>query len=323
MDDDEISIGSITRTNELIQSSSLNGMFSGTTPVAGTLTQMGIINVTEDDEPPQVFLYVTDIKYHKTYRFGLQKDGDGARSAMMGASDGWCTKSQELSLSNNMSGSNLNYNLRGYDLRAAMNAPGRHSSLSFTDIEDTDDFEPYGKGDGSAIVFEDSPFTDYDDYIQKAVEDGSFDPSAGYPAELPGCWVDEDTKLLFHIVAYDNCSTYQKNANSSSSNEMSIFDKKDPDNLGNGITNLTWTMKDNGQDVSNPEQYISDYTFRNPTVDDQFELIDEKECSVTVTVEDNEGNERSLTVKFFVMSNKMKFRSIEEKSGRGARNSWF
>ena len=317
--------------DELLRSSSVEAnwykLFNSDTPgdVSNRFGQMGTISV-QDDEPPQIFLYVTDMKYNKTYRFGIQKEGDSARTALMKESydaatfDGWCDKSMDLGRSSTLGGSDFNYSLKGYDLAAALSAPGRHADLTPTVISATDDFEPRDE-----IVFKDRIWDNYDAWINDAVENDNFDPSSEYPARLPGCWVDEDTRLLFHIVAYDNTSTYDKSSDSSASDEMSVFDAKNASSgsLGNGIANLTWEITDNGQAVANPNQYINDYVFRNPSVDDDFQLIDSQKCSVKVTAEDANGNQRAMEVVFFVMNNNLKFRSLEEKSGRGSRSSWF
>jgi hypothetical protein len=294
-----------------VSSGSWSQIFNGNVPLPGELSGMGEI-VVEDDEPPQVFVYVTDTKYDKTYRFGLQRDGDGLRDAMMGSADGWCNKSTTLGSSSDQMGSNLNYGLRGYDLVA------KEADFFRDDI----------------LFAGNNGWTSYQDYYS-AIQADTFDPSAAFDGtsaslpNLPGCWVDEDTRLLFRVVAYDNCNTYKKgtNVNPGTSDLMSVFEKKEPNasasELGNGISSVEWTIIDNGSTVPNSQNYANDYVFRNPSVDSSFALDDSKECSVQVEVKDAAMNTRILKIRFYVVGNDMQFKSIEEKSGRGSQGSWF
>ncbi len=316
-------IGNQIDDPEMAKISTLN-VSDATLTGGGTFGNMGVIEV-HDDEPPQVFIYVTDTKYvHPdtnkplTYRFGIQKHGDAVRPGLM--NEGWCIneKSGDINvaspspassffsdLSSDMLGT-----LRSYDLTKRCDRLSSPSSNLTATVRRNHTYEPTEE-----VVFGEKYFTDYNDYFSKKE---SFDPSSTYPETLPGCWVDEDSRLLFHVVAYDNCFTYYNDRPGSFAEEQPagvLKRKETTDYERNGIKSLEWEIRDDGRDLGTAASasYQQEYIFRNPNVSDTFELNPDKECHVKVTALDYSDNARTVIVKFYVQNNKMRFRSLEEK----------
>ena len=315
-------LGSQLNDPEMTKVNTLN-VTDATLTDGGACGKMGVIEVS-DDEPPQVFIYVTDTKYTApdtnkplTYRFGIQRHGDAVRPGLM--TDGWCVneKSGDIDHTSPATSSSFFGDLESdmvgtrysYDLTKRIDRLDSPSSNLTASIRRNNTYEPTEE-----VVFGEKFFTDYNDYFTKK---DTFDPSAQYPAALPGCWVDEDSRLLFHVVAYDNCFTHYSGTPGSFSEERpaSLLQRKETDDFErNGIKSLSWKIVDDGRDMgASATAYQKEYIFRNPNVDDSFNLVSGKDCSVSVTAEDYSGNIRTVRVNFFVQNNKMRFRSLEEK----------
>jgi len=291
--------------------------------------KMGTIEVV-DDEPPDLYLYVTDTKYSKdhptvggtkiplTYRFGYQKQADAVRSAIMDA-DGWCTQTYDgidvtstSSLDSFFSSLTVLPTLRAYDMIPKFDRGGGSTAGGLSEtLRNNHSYEPQRE-----LVFDGRHFADFDAFF---ADKETYDPSQLYPAELAGCWVDEDTRLLFHVVAVDNCFASANGSasgypgNSAPSRLLERRETGDAERAG--IRELTWEICDDGQvlGTSTAESFQKEYIFRNPNVDDTFTPIAGRECYVKVTARDLADNERTLKVHFFVQNNQMRFRSLEEK----------
>ena len=294
---------------------------SGGLPAGAAVGKAGEIEVF-DDEPPQVFLYVVDTKYSMsdsddrplTYRFGAQLEGDALRTAIMDT-DGWCADAQHSGDINIASPSNSSSffsalddtvgTLRAYDLIPRFTRDSPSANLDGT-IARNHSYEPTEE-----LEFSEMPFSDYDDYFNNK---GDLDPSAEFPQSMPGCWVDEDSRLLFHVVAFDNCFTYfDDNPSFGDERPASLLQAKlTSDFERNGIANLDWEVCDEGNVHPSSDAFEREYIFRNPNVDDSFNPISGKDCYVLVRATDYAGNSRAVKVHFYVQSNQMRFRSLEE-----------
>lgn len=273
---------------------------------AGSFGKYQTIRVV-DDERPTAFLYVTDTKYGTTWRFGVGVDGDLARPALLQAGKPAWVKGTDSSSPFST--------IRGIDL--SRTAPGFLLSDKSVFPNELEDYGSVGT------------FADYDSFFGSGAYQ-SFAPSLVPPAgaaatgNLPGLWTDEDTRLAFKVVAFDNIDPFEVTAAGppASFDYESVFEPmKAGDSFPrNGIDVMEWEIKDEPTagtlTGSAATAYEDEYIFRNPN-----RPSGAQECSVLVRVDDTRDSlglksaslTRRLKVRFFVQDNKMKFRSIEER----------
>lgn len=166
---------------------------------------------------------------------------------------------------------------------------------------------------------------------QKAlVADGKFCPGnfgfempSGWSNELPGLWVNEDTDLVFRVVARDNLNYYlpPSDSNPAGLDRGFVQPPGSTDSLHSHPE--TWLVHDGPRnkelraDAGGAEQgeAFPRYTFRKPNV--PAPASGDGECYVEAEVKDMAGNTRRLRLNFAVFDTKSGYYQLEERRQKG------
>lgn len=166
--------------------------------------------------------------------------------------------------------------------------------------------------------------------------DGSFNPMNFWAlptvltnkmTTLPGLWVDEDSRLSFRIVAWDNLNSYMPLTQNVGGFEGIHVYGDDPPISASG-PGIDVTVNDPGSGA--PDLKLSGslaeswpgYIFRNPNRLDQGGSIqaNSDDAFVEVRFQDRAGNESRLHVKMFVIENSLRILSLKEDKLRTQQN---
>lgn len=140
----------------------------------------------------------------------------------------------------------------------------------------------------------------------------------------PGLWVDEDSRLVFKVIVWDNLNSYLPGVTEvgSFTEGLQIFGVDSASlNAGNSPDSLEVVINDPGSgqsDMSLSSGQLDStwptYIFRNPNrTDDGNGLSDTgDDAHVEVKYTDAAGNTTRLHVKFFVVENTMRILSLKE-----------
>lgn len=115
------------------------------------------------------------------------------------------------------------------------------------------------------------------------------------PSTRKGIWVDEDTRLVFQVLAWDNINWKDR---LSDSRIRWFVDDRPADKMG----------QDQGR-IENLGNNKFEYVFRDPN---QGPNAQSGDAIVRVEVDDEHGNQRKLNLKINVASNQLKILTLEE-----------
>ncbi len=236
-----------------------------------------------DDEAPQVFLLVTDTKYDKTYRFGVHWNGDSLRDNVTGGTVWPDDRNTRSSVDLGTIG--------------GLRTPGKF----FTDL---------------SLNFSE-PFGDYASFDRDAFKP-SLDCGRQGADSCYAMWVEEDTRLLFRVVCYDNLAAGDLESGSNPYDWAARLDAHMDDiDSDPYLDRLEWTIFDGpteGGVIPDSDSFRDEYIFRNPNSDGSSMTGDD--CYTRIVVGDKAGNETELTVHYLVVPSKMRIRSLEENRKR-------
>lgn len=341
---------------------------SGTRPFDETKFGQALGVRIEDVVPPTVVLMVTDTKYNHTVFFGNAALGHMSQAnlqqLMIEAADTSDSAADVAVVSPTVDASTDRAAAPVAPMTVAARLyPPENSGAGLDECAqppetDSDQVDCLAKENSSRVwrFVHDRFGTDEDDWQRqlKLMKDNAFNPmnawtrptsalgtdcstvdltvdGSGYGckfAEPPGYWVDEDTRLIIRVIAWDNLNSYLGNLDESTIGYPNIDIKGAPSlTMGSGGDNtLEIRMVDEASGVDSRLSSAGELqdswptvTFRNPNrFDTGAGFSDERneESYLEVTYTDAAGNTTELKVNFYVAENTMRIRSLREDRNR-------